>query len=393
MSQKLINLNSDLKRLRDEGYEIEVRNGYALVHNVPYVNKDCQINYGILISNLELTGDLTINPLSDHVIHFCGEHPCDIHGSIIEGIKHSTGNQPLFEEIVSNHTFSNRPSTGYANYYDKFIQYIKILMAPALSLDNSVTAQTYKPILSDESSVFQYLDTNSSRSSITSIAARLEGQKVSIIGLGGTGSYILDFLAKTPVAEIHLFDGDEFLQHNAFRAPGAPSLEVLKERRNKSEYFGTIYSNMHKGIRTHNTYLNKENVKSILFSDFVFICIDEGSIKREIINTLLRHGKPFVDSGIGVDVEDNSLLGLIRVTTGNKNKSDHIYERVSFSDGIDDVYSTNIQIAELNAINASLAIIQWKKLYGFYTSHSLDFNNTYSTYTGDLINEDRYEKS
>jgi tRNA A37 threonylcarbamoyladenosine dehydratase len=50
---------------------------------------------------------------------------------------------------------------------------------------------------------------------------------------GGTGSYVLDFVAKTPVKEIHLFDGDIFDQHNAFRAPGAPSGEELEQRLKK----------------------------------------------------------------------------------------------------------------------------------------------------------------
>jgi len=39
----------------------------------------------------------------------------------------------------------------------------------------------------------------------------------------------LDFIAKTPVREIRIIDGDEFLQHNAFRAPGAPTLDELRE--------------------------------------------------------------------------------------------------------------------------------------------------------------------
>ena len=67
---------------------------------------------------------------------------------------------------------------------------------------------------------------------------------MAIVGLGGTGSYILDFLAKTPVQHIHLFDGDRFLQHNAFRSPGAPSLEELQEELSKVGWFQRIYSRM-----------------------------------------------------------------------------------------------------------------------------------------------------
>jgi len=56
----------------------------------------------------------------------------------------------------------------------------------------------------------------------TEITRRLELEKVAIIGLGGTGSYILDLVAKTPVKEIHLFDADALLNHNAFRHPARP---------------------------------------------------------------------------------------------------------------------------------------------------------------------------
>ncbi|MGY2747872.1 hypothetical protein ACVWZ8_005054 [Arthrobacter sp. UYCu723] len=48
----------------------------------------------------------------------------------------------------------------------------------------------------------------------------------------GTGSYILDQIAKTWVDRIILVDGDEFENHNAFRAPGAAALETLQTRPN-----------------------------------------------------------------------------------------------------------------------------------------------------------------
>lgn len=70
---------------------------------------------------------------------------------------------------------------------------------------------------------------------------------MAIIGLGGTGGYVLDQVAKTPVREIHLFDGDTFDMHNAFRAPGAATESDFGKP--KVEYFKAMYSNMHKSIR------------------------------------------------------------------------------------------------------------------------------------------------
>src|SRR5687768_13896491 len=80
----------------------------------------------------------------------------------------------------------------------------------------------------EEESVFNYAETASDRVGIGALTELFKAERVAIIGLGGTGSYILDFVAKTPVREIRLFDGDEFLQHNAFRAPGAPTIDELR---------------------------------------------------------------------------------------------------------------------------------------------------------------------
>jgi hypothetical protein len=81
----------------------------------------------------------------------------------------------------------------------------------------------------DEASVFNYTETASDRAGIGALTQKLVGQKIAIIGLGGTGSYVLDLVSKTPVQEIRIIDADEFLQHNAFRAPGAPSIDELRD--------------------------------------------------------------------------------------------------------------------------------------------------------------------
>ena len=84
------------------------------------------------------------------------------------------------------------------------------------------TGQTHAPAVEDpDGSPFAYTDTATPRAGPDAYAARLEGLRVAIVSAGGTGSYILDLVAKTTVAEVHLCDGDQFLQHNAFRAPSA----------------------------------------------------------------------------------------------------------------------------------------------------------------------------
>ena len=88
----------------------------------------------------------------------------------------------------------------------------------------------------------------------------MELPKVAIIGLGGTGSYVLDLVAKTPVREIHTFDGDYYLQHNAFRSPGAPSVQNLRKRFNKVDYYAELYGAMRKNIVPYAVHLEPANL-------------------------------------------------------------------------------------------------------------------------------------
>ncbi|MBI5676235.1 MAG: ThiF family adenylyltransferase [Nitrospirae bacterium] len=392
MSQQPINHSPDLKRLQDEGFEVEIRAGYLLINGVPYLNSNKEIKAGTLVSELTLTGNKTTKP-NTHVVFFKGDYPCHRNGSSIEQIRHNSNQQPLTDDLVINHSFSNKPSNGYSDYYEKMTRYIDIISAPAQSVDSSVTAKTFKVIESeDEESVFNYIDTSSSRAGITIIADKLKIGKVGIVGLGGTGSYVLDLVAKTPVQEIHLFDGDKFFQHNAFRSPGAPSLNELKKAQSKVAYFSELYSKMRKKIIPHEFYINSSKIDVLRVVDFAFICLDKGNVKEIIIDKLEKLGISFIDVGMGVEIVDEALIGILRVTTSTENKREHVKgkNRISFSDGDgNDDYSRNIQIADLNALNAALAVIKWKKLFGFYQDCEKEHHSTYTLNVNMLTGDDQ----
>lgn len=388
MSQQLINHSPDLKRLRDEGYEVCIKGGYLIIHHIPYVNSQRQICYGTLISTLALNNDITIRP-DTHVINFMGEHPCNKDGTIITAIQHSSPNQPIGDGLIMNFLFSNKPPTGYSNYYDKVTRYVEIISSPAISMNPSVTAKTFAVIKETiEEGVFQYLDTNSSRANIYQFHAKFKGQRVGIIGLGGTGSYILDLVAKTPVDEIHLFDGDVFLQHNSFRSPGATSIETLDKKLAKVDYYTSVYSLMHNGIKPHALYLMEDNLHLLNGLTYVFLCIDRNAVKGKILTHLRQQGIAFLDTGLGVNIAEENLVGTVRLTIGTPSKLDHLPLRIGTEDLEENEYSTNIQIADLNALNAALAVIKWKKLIGFYQDLKEEYHSTYTINTAQLLNED-----
>jgi hypothetical protein len=304
MSRRPIALSPDLLKLQNEGYDLDIRNGYLLVRDVPSVDSTGCLRRGTLIMKLTLAG--------------------------------------------------------------------------------------YPPIPEEKSgSPFKYVDTASSRAGTSGLNARIARQRIGIIGLGGSGAFVLDLVAKTEAPEIHLFDGDRFSQHNAFRAPGAPSLEDLAKRPMKVAWFQQVYSNMRNGITAHEVFVRDENLSLLDELDFVFVCVDSAADKRAIIDHLTRLSKPFVETGMGLLLSDGILTGLVRVTSSTPPTRDLAGPHISYADaeGLENEYASNIQIVELNALSAAIAVYNWKRISGFYTCLGQPYYHGFSLMSGEFAVE------
>lgn len=392
MSASPISLSPDLLRLATE-YEIEVRVGtgaFLLVHGIPYLDSNRMIHRGTLVTPLEVAAG-QVQQWDNHQTWFIGGHPCNIDGTEIVGIKHS-GQQVLACGLSVDHGFSNKPLGGYPNYHAKMTRYIRIISAPALAVDPNLRIVPRPIVWHEEESPFIYTDTACSRAGYSAVAAKLQMKKIAIVGLGGTGSYILDLVAKTHVLEIHLFDGDQLKQHNIFRSPGVPNYFDLIEPTSKVAFFASMYSKLRRGIKPHEVFVTDDNVEKLANFDFVFIAVDKPAARRLIAEALLAASVPFIDCGMDVQLSDDgeSLWGQIRMTLCTPEKHDHFATRVPADDEAgNDIYASNIQIAELNALNASMAVIRWKKYCGFYFDRGREHNTVYSTATHLLTQDER----
>ena len=77
---------------------------------------------------------------------------------------------------------------------------------------------------------------------------------------------------------------------------------------------------------------------------------------------------------------DGKLWAICRITAGTEGKTDHLDTRVPMADAeLDAAYTQNIQIADLNALNAAMAVIKWKKIVGVYDDTDREHHSTYST--------------
>lgn len=351
-----------------------------MMRHVPYLTTGGVVRHdGQLVSELTMSGDVAAPP-GKHDLHFVGSVPCNAHGTRYDNIIAEEGSYNLGGGLVANFHLSAKPSQPYLSYYEKMTTYANLLTGAARTVEPTATAQLHLPVEPDpESSVFKYLDTFSGGAVVSGIAHKLEIGQIAIIGLGGTGSYVLDLVAKTPVKEIHLFDGDIFYDHNAFRAPGAASLDELRTRPTKVAYLATKYTHMRDGIHAHPYRIDTSHLGELQGMDFVFICIDGQAIKRQLIEYLESQSVPFIDVGMDVYISDHALGCVLRVTASTQDKREHVHQRLSLSDADEEDYR-NVQIADLNALNAALAVIKWKKLFGFY--HDFEHEH-YSLYTID----------
>ncbi len=382
MSRRLISLNPELQRLINEGYEIEIRSGYLLVHSVPYVNSKKEVARGVIVSELTTaTPDVLARP-STHQVHFIGEHPCKADGTDLVQIRCQSGEFKLADGITAQHHFSNKPRRGhYESYYEKVDSYVRVIASQAKALDANVDARTFRtrePI--EDDSVFLYEDTASSRAGIQRLAARFRHQRIAFVGLGGTGSYALDLVVKTHVVEIHLFDADMLRPHNAFRFPGAIARETLDRGITKVKYLSEYYTTMRRGVVPHEVMIHEDNVMELAGFDYVFLCVDRSEVRQLVLRALANTGVKVIDVGMGLNLsqDQESIWGTCRVTASTPATRDIALARIPKADRDEELYASNIQVADFNCLNAALAVGKWKRMSGFYLDDHGEYETTFS---------------
>lgn len=391
---RLVRSSRDLTRLVQEGYAVRVVSGFLVVDDIPFVNDAGEVHWGSFLCPLDLAGDTTARPKT-HVMCFVGGVPRDKNGAPIsdlvnDGVERWTASA----ELTAACGFSQKPDGGYPDFYEKVVSYVAMVVGHAQAIQPDATPLTFKPVQTDEDDgVFRYVDTFSSRSGITDLNERLALNKVVIIGLGGTGSYLLDLLAKTPATAIHLYDGDDLRSHNAFRSPGAASVDDLRARLKKVTYYEQMYAPMRRGVVPHAVHVTEENLGELIDADFVFLTMDSGPDKKNIIEFLTKHDLPFIDTGVGLSKDGAGVNGQVRVTASTSTQRDHVNRDglISYFAGEDAEYDTNLQVVELNAITANFAVIKYKKMLGFYADVEVELHTVYVVDSNEIHN--RYGSS
>ncbi|EKD84349.1 MAG: hypothetical protein ACD_39C00095G0007 [uncultured bacterium] len=371
MFQQLVNHNADVRQLVEKGYAIALdRNQYIIVRDIPYLDKDRNLSIGAFVIKFNDVGQGRIMP-TDHQIFFAGSVPYGLNGQPITNLGGGPVTLSLSEvssDITVQRRFSNKPrvSGKFKDFSHMVESYASIISGPAIELHNANPLTFRKVATGKENSVFKVSDTLSSRAEICDLSAKFNDDVIAIIGLGGTGSYLLDFLVKTPVKEIRAFDLDRFYVHNAFRSPG--KYEQSEMNKSKAEVYQMRYENFRTGLNIKSRLIDDTCFEELEGVTFAFVCVDKGSSRASIFDLLISKNIPFIDVGMGIHRRAGALSGMLRATHYSSENAQVMRAKnlAPTHDEEADLYKTNIQIAELNALNACFAVIKFKQCRGFY---------------------------
>jgi hypothetical protein len=344
--QKLVSHNQDLRRLLEKGCACSVDGAYLVVRDIPY---------------LDHTGAVQI-----HQVFFAGGVPHGLDGQPVPNLGGGPAQLTMSaacQDVVVQRSFSNKPIKAgvfgaFTDFFAKIESYVGIVSGPALAR-GAPSPYTFREVADAAADpIFKFQDTLTSRARVSDLAAKFENDVIAIIGLGGTGSYLLGF------------DRDRYHVHNAFRSPGQLNESDLSQH--KADVYQARYGDFRSGLTLSRKFIDATSIEEMKGVTFAFVCVDKGSSRAGIFELLLALRIPFIDVGLGLHRRQGPLNGLVRVTyysaeDGQKVKDQQLAE---MTDRPDEEYRTNIQISELNAINACLAAIKFKQIRGFYFDES-----------------------
>lgn len=370
MFRKLVSHNSDLALLVERGFAVAFDSNCLIVRDIPYIDSDGRLQIGSIVAKLIFVDEMRVTQ-DDHQIYFSGSQPYQLDGKPISNLGGGATTIQLTErcsDVVVQRSFSNKPMPKgkFDDFAEKIESYVSIISGPAIERFG-VSPHTFRSVdAGDTDPIFKLQDTMTSRAQIGDLNAGFAGECVAVIGLGGTGAYLLDMLVRMPIPELLAFDSDVYHVHTAFRSPGR--LDPAELGMHKAEVYAGRYSNFRHGLRIQMAHIDADNAHLLDEVTFAFVCVDKGSSRSEIFDVLIARGIPFIDVGMGLNRKHGSLDGMMRVTLFGIEDADRMRQRglAETADTPEGLYRANIQIGELNALNACLALIRYKQVRGFY---------------------------
>jgi hypothetical protein len=383
--------NNSFQRLLDEGFTL-YRRGAFIVARIPFLDANLSVQYGLLVDVItEEAGGVAGQSSFKHQFLFAGGSPSNIDGTqlLLGG---GPDDRLLFDDVHADWFWSfkkteNGQARDYVDFYEKFKHHFEAITAPVHHLYPDVELRPFTNVLSteDDANPFVFNDEHSARAAVMDLREKLLAHTVGVIGVGGTGSFIVDLLSKSPVNRIVLYDPDILKVHNTFRSPGPAIREDLG--RPKAELLAHRYLRSHRRVEAINVAITAENAELLDGLTFAFICVDRETVRRQLAQVLMGMSIPFIDTGMGLNRGSSGLIGMVRTTLSRPESKQMIEAEFGGAapEVAEDAYQTNIQTADLNALNAATAVMMFKKFAGYYDEMPLTWQSLLTVQSGSTI--------
>ncbi|MXW48843.1 MAG: hypothetical protein F4X81_11485 [Gammaproteobacteria bacterium] len=206
---------SDSERLAafamQAGFEVQPGDGTVAACGVP-----CLVQYGAVgACMIETSCDPDCKPTADvgsavHAVRVTldGAHDGRVYHANGDGIGNFLDGDGKTWSNISIKKGGQGSAEDDASAYELVHRYAKQIVGAVAAAGHTETAFIAKR------GPFKIPNTFEARAAVGPMQDRIRGQRIAIIGLGGTGSYVLDLMAKTPVADIHLLDSDKMDWHH-----------------------------------------------------------------------------------------------------------------------------------------------------------------------------------
>lgn len=139
---------------------------------------------------------------------------------------------------------------------------------------------------------------------------------VGVVGAGGTGSIVIEQLARLGVGTLSLYDGDAFDSTNVNRVYGSTTED---EGRNKAVMGSEHVQRIGVGatVRTFDQHITREEIaKTLRDCDVVFGCTDKELPRALLAQLAVRYMIPVIDTAVVIDSEHGTIRGVFgRVTS------------------------------------------------------------------------------
>lgn len=186
---------------------------------------------------------------------------------------------------------------------------------------------------------------------------------VTIVGLGGVGAWIADFVVKADPREVHGWDYDCIEPKNILRMPGGLDPTVWIDRP-KADWFQETYSLIHTGVHGHNVKVLPESVQGVIQgTTFAFVAVDDAKDRMMVCDALANAGIPFVVVGLSPVRRDKRVKVSMRIVTAHVGVSSWRQAIPQVGQAGQDDYGS-LDLPDVYSMAAGWAIQAWRKMRG-----------------------------